>query len=122
METLWRHTRHFKKRMSELGFDIGRSESPITPIMVGEAEVAKKLSARLFEEGVFALPIVFPMVAKGKARIRTIMNAALTEQGPGLCDRRLREDEAEGELGARREPVRGGTPSSGHRLGLDELP
>src|SRR5271154_1135831 len=78
VETLWRHTRHFKKSMSDLGFDIGKSESPITPIMVGEAEVAKKLSARLFEEGVFALPIVFPMVAKGKARIRTIMNAALT--------------------------------------------
>jgi glycine C-acetyltransferase len=80
VETLWRHTRHFKKRMSELGFDIGKSETPITPVMVGEAEVAKKLSARLYEEGVFALPIVFPMVAKGKARIRTIMNAALTQE------------------------------------------
>src|SRR4029077_20395891 len=80
VETLWRHTRHFKMRMTELGFDIGKSESPITPVMVGEAEVAKKLSARLFEEGVFALPIVFPMVAKGRARIRTIMNAALTNE------------------------------------------
>ena len=80
VQTLWRHTRHFKKRMSELGFDVGKSESPITPIMVGEAEVAQKLSARLFEEGVFALPIVFPMVAKGRARIRTIMNAALTTE------------------------------------------
>jgi glycine C-acetyltransferase len=80
VQTLWRHTKHFKKSMSDLGFDIGKSESPITPIMVGEAEVAKKLSARLFEEGVFALPIVFPMVAKGKARIRTIMNAALTPE------------------------------------------
>lgn len=80
VQTLWSHTRHFKKRMTELGFDIGRSETPITPVMVGEAEVAKKLSARLYEEGVFALPIVFPMVAKGKARIRTIMNAALTQE------------------------------------------
>jgi glycine C-acetyltransferase len=80
VETLWRHTRHFKKTMSDLGFDIGKSESPITPIMVGEAEVAKKLSTRLFEEGVFALPIVFPMVAKGRARIRTIMNAALAPE------------------------------------------
>jgi len=80
VRTLWSHTRHFKKSMSDLGFDIGKSETPITPIMVGEAEVAKKLSARLFEEGVFALPIVFPMVAKGKARIRTIMNAALTPE------------------------------------------
>ncbi len=80
VQTLWEHTRYFKKTMSDLGFDIGKSESPITPIMVGEAEAAKKLSARLFEEGVFALPIVFPMVAKGKARIRTIMNAALTRE------------------------------------------
>jgi glycine C-acetyltransferase len=78
VQSLWTHTRHFKKTMSELGFDIGKSETPITPIVVGEAEVAQRLSARLFEEGVFALPIVFPMVAKGKARIRTIMNAALT--------------------------------------------
>jgi glycine C-acetyltransferase len=80
VQTLWQHTRYFKKTMSEIGFDIGKSESPITPIMVGEADVAKKLSARLFEEGVFALPIIYPMVAKGKARIRTIMNAALTRE------------------------------------------
>jgi len=79
VKTLWKHTTHFKKTMSELGFNIGNSETPITPIMVGEEEVAKKLSARLFEEGVFALPIVYPMVAKGNARIRTIMNAALTQ-------------------------------------------
>ncbi|MDG7021401.1 MAG: aminotransferase class I/II-fold pyridoxal phosphate-dependent enzyme, partial [Nitrososphaerota archaeon] len=80
VQTLWKHTRHFKRSMSDLGFDIGKSETPITPVMVGEAEVAKKLSSRLYEEGVFALPIIFPMVAKGKARIRTIMNAALTQE------------------------------------------
>ncbi|MDG6915647.1 MAG: glycine C-acetyltransferase [Nitrososphaerota archaeon] len=80
VQTLWKHTRHFKRSMSDLGFDIGNSETPITPVMVGEAEVAKKLSSRLYEEGVFALPIIFPMVAKGKARIRTIMNAALTKE------------------------------------------
>ena len=77
---LWDHTRHFKKAMKDLGFNIGNSETPITPIIVGESGVAKKLSTRLFEEGVFALPIVFPMVARDKARIRTIMNAALTKQ------------------------------------------
>lgn len=65
--------------MKDLGFNTGRSETPITPIIVGESGVAKKLSARLFEEGVFALPIVFPMVARDRARIRTIMNAALTK-------------------------------------------
>jgi glycine C-acetyltransferase len=80
VRTLWEHTRYFKKTMKDLGFDIGKSETPITPVMVGESGKAKKLSARLFEEGVFALPIVYPMVARDKARIRTIMNAALTRQ------------------------------------------
>jgi glycine C-acetyltransferase len=80
VRTLWDHTRYFKKAMKDLGFNIGNSETPITPIIVGESGVAKKLSARLFEEGVFALPIVFPMVARDKARIRTIMNAALTKE------------------------------------------
>ena len=78
VQTLWRHTERFKKAMKELGFNIGHSETPITPIIVGESAAAKRLSSRLFELGVFALPIVFPMVAKDKARIRTIMNAALT--------------------------------------------
>ena len=80
VRTLWDHTRYFKRAMKDLGFNVGNSETPITPIIVGESGVAKKLSARLFEEGVFALPIVFPMVARNKARIRTIMNAALNRQ------------------------------------------
>jgi len=75
---LWEHTRRFKKAMADLGFDIGHSETPITPVIVGESSVAKRLSQKLFDLGVFALPIVFPMVAKDRARIRTIMNAALT--------------------------------------------
>ncbi len=79
VERLWALTRRFKKAMADLGFDIGRSETPITPVIVGESARAKALSQRLFELGVFALPIVFPMVAKDKARIRTIMNAALTD-------------------------------------------
>ncbi|MGD0588678.1 MAG: aminotransferase class I/II-fold pyridoxal phosphate-dependent enzyme [Thermoplasmata archaeon] len=80
VERLWIHTRRFKKEMRELGFDLGHSETPITPVMVGESRVAQQLSSRLFELGVFALPIVFPMVAKDKARIRTIMNAALSAE------------------------------------------
>lgn len=80
VKTLWDHTRYFKKTMKDLGFDIGNSETPITPVMVGESGIAKKLSARLFEEKVFALPIVFPMVARDKARIRTIMNAAIARE------------------------------------------
>jgi glycine C-acetyltransferase len=78
VRTLWEHTRRFKKAMADAGFDIGHSETPITPIIVGDSGKAKQLSNRLYELGVFALPIVFPMVAKDKARIRTIMNAALT--------------------------------------------
>ena len=79
VQRLWSHTRKFKEAMVGLGFDTGHSTTPITPVIVGESSVAKKMSARLFELGVFALPIVFPMVAKGKARLRTIMNAALTD-------------------------------------------
>jgi glycine C-acetyltransferase len=80
VQTLWNHTKYFKKAMKDSGFNIGNSQTPITPIIVGESSTAKKLSARLFEEGIFALPIVFPMVARDKARIRTIMNAALTRK------------------------------------------
>jgi glycine C-acetyltransferase len=80
VQTLWENTRYFKKAMKDLGFNIGNSTTPITPVIVGESGVAKKLSSRLYEEGVFALPIIFPMVARDKARIRTIMNAALTKE------------------------------------------
>lgn len=80
VKTLWENTAYFKKAMKDLGFDIGNSQTPITPVIVGESGTAKKLSVRLFEEGIFALPIVFPMVARDKARIRTIMNAALARK------------------------------------------
>jgi glycine C-acetyltransferase len=80
VQNLWNNTRYFKKVMNDLGFNIGNSTTPITPIIVGESSVAKKLSTRLFEQGIFALPIIYPMVARDKARIRTIMNAALTKQ------------------------------------------
>jgi glycine C-acetyltransferase len=80
VQTLWENTRYFKKAMKDLGFNIGNSTTPITPVIVGESSVAKRLSSRLYEEGVFALPIIFPMVARDKARIRTIMNAALTKE------------------------------------------
>lgn len=80
VQNLWENTRYFKKAMKDLGFNIGLSTTPITPIIVGESGMAKQLSARLYEANVFALPIVFPMVPLGKARIRTIMNAALNKQ------------------------------------------
>lgn len=80
VRNLWARTGQFKSAMRDLGFDTGHSQTPITPIMVGDSGLAKRFSDRLFQEGVFALPIVFPMVPKGKARIRTIMNAAMTPE------------------------------------------
>jgi len=77
VKKLWSNTRYFKKRLVRLGFDIGQSETPITPVMLGDSALAQKFSARLFEENVYAVPIVFPMVARDKARIRNIITAGL---------------------------------------------
>jgi glycine C-acetyltransferase len=78
VKNLWANTEYFRKSVRQLGFDTGNSQTPIIPVMMGESGTAKKFSSKLFDLGVFALPIVFPMVSKDKARIRTIMNAALT--------------------------------------------
>jgi glycine C-acetyltransferase len=72
---LWDNTKYFKGRMNEAGFDTGRSETPIIPVMLGEARTAQQFSRRLFEEGVFAVAIGFPTVPLGKARIRVMMSA-----------------------------------------------
>lgn len=72
---LWRNTKYFKKKAKKLGFDTGKSETPITPIMTYDEAKAREMSAKLWDNGVYALPIVFPMVAKGKARIRTMVRA-----------------------------------------------
>jgi glycine C-acetyltransferase len=78
-ERLWANTRRFKDELKRLGFDTGRSETPITPVMMGDPDTASRFSQRLFEEGVFAQPVVFPTVAIDKARIRTIVTAAHAE-------------------------------------------
>jgi glycine C-acetyltransferase len=78
-ERLWTNTRRFKAELARLGFDTGRSETPITPVMMGDPETAMRFSDRLMEEGVFAQPVVFPTVAMDKARIRTIVTAAHTD-------------------------------------------
>jgi glycine C-acetyltransferase len=80
IERLWSSTRRFKAELSRLGFDTGRSETPITPVIVGDSETAQRFSARLFEEGVFATSVVFPTVAIDQARLRTIVTAALTDE------------------------------------------
>jgi glycine C-acetyltransferase len=79
VKNLWDNTNYFKKELKSMGYDTGNSETPITPVIVGESSVAKKLSDGLIANGVFALPIVFPMVARDKARIRNMVNAGLTK-------------------------------------------
>jgi glycine C-acetyltransferase len=78
IERLWENTRFFKAGLQQLGFDTGMSESPITPVIVGDAARAMALSDRLFAEGVFAQGIGFPTVARDKARVRTIVTATHT--------------------------------------------
>jgi glycine C-acetyltransferase len=75
-DRLWSNTRHFKAELARLGFDTGRSETPITPVMMGDPETAMRFSDRLMGEGVFAQPVVYPTVALDQARIRTIVTAA----------------------------------------------
>jgi len=77
---LWSNTSRFKEGLKRLRFDTGSSETPITPIMVGDAELAMRFSDRLFERGVFAQGIGYPTVAKGKARLRTIVTATHSEE------------------------------------------
>ncbi len=80
VDLLWENTRFFKREMAALGFDTGVSVTPITPIMLGEAELAQKFSKELFAEGIFASPLGFPTVPKGKARIRVMISAAHTQE------------------------------------------
>jgi glycine C-acetyltransferase len=86
LERLWSNTRRFKAELVRLGFDTGVSETPITPVMMGDPDTAGRFSQRLFELGVFAQPVVFPTVALDKARIRTIVTAA---HGEDHLDRAL---------------------------------
>ncbi len=78
-EKLWSNTRYWKAGLKKLGFDIGISETPITPVMTGDEAAAQALQRGLFENGVLALAIVFPTVARGKARVRTMPSAMHSE-------------------------------------------
>lgn len=83
---LWDNTTYFKQRLTSLGFNTGMSETPITPVMVGDAALAHRFSAELFEGGVLATGIAYPTVAQGKARVRTIVTSEHTR---GQLDRAL---------------------------------
>jgi glycine C-acetyltransferase len=95
IDRLWDNTRYFKKGLTSAGFNTGISETPITPVIVGDAALAHQLSRELFQEGVFATGIGFPTVAKGKARVRTIVTSEHTKEE---LDRAL---EAFGKVGKR---------------------
>ncbi|MFG6115038.1 glycine C-acetyltransferase [Halobacillus sp. MO56] len=75
IQKLWDNTKFFKDGLKSLGFDIGISETPVTPVMVGDDSMTHKFSDELFQEGVFAQGIVFPTVQRGKGRVRTIVTA-----------------------------------------------
>jgi glycine C-acetyltransferase len=80
IQNLWDNTKYFKQGLAVAGFNTGMSETPITPVIVGEAKLAHQLSAALFEEGVLATGIGFPTVPEGKARVRTIVTATHTRE------------------------------------------
>ncbi len=80
VDRLWENTRYFKEEMRRMGFDLGKSVTPITPVMLGEAPLAQMFSKKLFEAGVFATAIGFPTVPRGKARIRVMVSAAHSKE------------------------------------------
>jgi glycine C-acetyltransferase len=85
IERLWENARHFKAGLERLGFDTGSSETPITPVIVGEGALAHRLSDRLFEEGVFAMGIGFPTVPEDRSRVRTIVTAEHSREELDAC-------------------------------------
>lgn len=80
VKKLWDNVNYLKSKFRKLGFDVGHSQTPIIPVMLGDEEIAKQFSAGLFKENVFATPIVYPMVVQGKARIRVISSAAHSKE------------------------------------------
>jgi glycine C-acetyltransferase len=76
VDRLWENGRYFKAEMQQLGFDTGQSETPITPVMLGEAPLAQEFSRELYRKGVFGTAIGYPTVPQGKARIRVMISAA----------------------------------------------
>ena len=79
VKKLWSNTRFFQDRMKQTGFNIGKTKTPITPVMIGDAKVARDFSQKLFEEGIFAQSIGYPTVPVGKARIRVMLSATHSE-------------------------------------------
>ncbi|MCA1065548.1 glycine C-acetyltransferase [Rossellomorea sp. AcN35-11] len=78
-DNMWENSRYLKEQLSKLGFDIGNSETPITPVIIGEEQATQDFSKRLYEEGVYAKSIVFPTVPRGTGRVRNMPSAAHTK-------------------------------------------
>jgi glycine C-acetyltransferase len=85
IDRLWDNARFFKSGLAKLGFNIGHSETPITPVIAGAGALAMKLSDRVFEEGVFAQGIGFPTVPEDLSRVRTIVTAGHTRDELETC-------------------------------------
>merc|ERR1712166_1085889 len=83
VQKLWANVDYLRTGFTDLGFDIGHSETPIIPVMLGDEDLAKTFSAKLYEQGVFASAICFPMVPKGTARVRVIVSASFSRED---CD------------------------------------
>ncbi|MGE7057229.1 aminotransferase class I/II-fold pyridoxal phosphate-dependent enzyme, partial [Paenibacillus glucanolyticus] len=94
---LWENTRYLQEGLKNLGYSVGRTETPITPCIIGDEATTQKFSTRLYEEGVYAKAIVFPTVPKGKGRVRNMPTAIHTQE---MLDRALSAYETIGrELG-----------------------
>lgn len=85
VDKLWDNSKYFKEKMGALGFDLGNSETPITPVIIGTAEKASEMSKKLFDEGIFATSLGFPTVPRGKARIRVMISAAHSKEDLDLA-------------------------------------
>ncbi|MCR8849938.1 glycine C-acetyltransferase [Rossellomorea sp. SC111] len=79
-DKMWENSRYLKEELTKLGFDIGNSETPITPVIIGEEQATQNFSKRLYEEGVYAKSIVFPTVPRGTGRVRNMPSAAHTKE------------------------------------------
>lgn len=82
---LWQNRAYFAERMQEAGFDTGISATPVVPVIIGDEALAVRMSDALYEQGVFAQAIQYPLVARGKARIRCILSADHTQEDLDLA-------------------------------------
>lgn len=85
LKQLWDNTAYFQGELKRMGFNTGKTQTPITPVIAGDPERAQQLSARLWKEGIFVQAIVFPMVAKEQSRVRAMVTAGHTTQDLSKC-------------------------------------